>query len=82
VATLAPDGTVIPGAWIHPQVGSTRFKTRKLAREVAENIALSGCFETKVEKEPSRSRPGKFAWQVYLRSMGYIEGLVRQESSP
>jgi len=78
-AKLGPDGKVIPGPWLAPGRGTSRFHTEEQARDQAARIveAYGPCFETKVEKEPSRSRPGRFAWQVYLRSMGYIEGLVK-----
>lgn len=80
VATRGPDGTIVPGAWIVPGLGPSRFTTKRKALKCAKAITDQygpNCWDTKVEVEPSKSRPGKKAYQVYIRSMGAMEGLVR-----
>lgn len=41
----------------------------------ADSFYGPNVFETKVEREESKSRPGEPAWQVYMRSLGAVEGL-------
>lgn len=72
------DGVIVPGAWIVPGLGSSRYTTRKKAEAKAHSISTlygPGVWEAKVVREKSRSRPGKMSWQVYIRSLGAIEGL-------
>jgi hypothetical protein len=75
VAHLNSQGHIVPGAWIRPQVGSSRFATREQAERLAKHINHAGAFDVKVVKEPSNSRPNGFSYQVYIRSTGVIEGL-------
>lgn len=80
VARRGANGEIIPGVWAHPAIGPSRFKLRADAIEYAWWISTSygpGCFEAAVTEEPSQSRPGEVAFQVYIRSMGAMEGLIR-----
>lgn len=78
VAYLDANGRLVPGEWIVPQVGTSRFVRRSSAEKIAGQIAGPGaCFDGKVEEEDSRTRPGHKAYQVYIRSNGRIEGLVK-----
>ncbi len=74
------NGVIVPGDWIVPTRGPSRFKTRAEAEKFAKAIADQygpNCWGTKIEEEPSRSSPGKKVFQVYIRSLGAMEGLVR-----
>lgn len=70
-------GTIHFGDWIVPALGSSRFKTKKQADDYAKWFMglYPGVFGTKVVKERSRSRRGAFSYQVYIRSLGKMEGL-------
>lgn len=73
--------TVKKGKWIVPARGPTRLGTRgeaeKVARHLRHKDPITGkyAFDVKIEKEPSRSRPGKFAYQIYIRSTGHFPSL-------
>lgn len=72
------DGQIMPGAWQIPGRGSSRFYTRAEAEKQASMIAAiygPGVWESKVEPEPSRKNPQTTVFQVYIRSLGAIEGL-------
>lgn len=79
-ARRGANGDIVPGVWAHPAIGPSRFKLRADAIEYAWWVSTSygpGCFEATVIEEPSQSRPGEVAFQVYIRSLGALEGLIR-----
>jgi hypothetical protein len=60
------------GDWIVPAGGSSRFKSRAEADKAAKFFRThygSGIFDAKVVKEPSKSRPGTYSYQVYIRPL-------------
>ena len=78
-ATLM-DGKIVPGAWIVPAIGSSRFTTMKEAVKVAIYISTQygECvWEAKVEPEPSKRDATITVYQVYIRSLGAMEGLCK-----
>lgn len=79
VARRGPDGQIIPGEWIIPGVGPSRFKTRAAAERQADALRGYGehCWGVKIEEEPSQSDPTRTVFQIYIRSLGGIEGLIR-----
>lgn len=56
------------GAWFVPARGPHRFKTKAEADLAKRHFVGDGAFVAKVVKEPSRSRPGQYAYQIYLKA--------------
>lgn len=81
IAHMPPEGAIVPGVWVRPARGASRFKTREEAQRCA--LALTsygpGVYEAVVCEEPSSSRPNARAFQVYIRSVGAMEGLVKYQ---
>lgn len=79
-ASLDPSGAIVPGVWIVPAIGKSRFSSRGHAYERAVQLMTQygpGVYEARVVSQPSRSRPGETSWQVEIRSIGGMEGLVK-----
>jgi len=73
------NGKIVPGDWIVPGRGSSRFTTREKAQEWADYISTTygkNVWGAKIEPEPSKSTPGTTVFQVYIRSLGGMEGLI------
>lgn len=78
-ATLV-NGKIVPGDWIVPARGASRYSTLEKAQEFADFVSKmygEHVWEAKVVPEPSRSAPGVTVFQVYIRSQGAMEGLRR-----
>jgi len=79
-ATLV-DGVIMPGGWFVPARGPHRRHTRVKAQKFADWISTfygPGVYEAKIEEEPSRKDPGVTVFQVYIRSLGAMEGLRKR----
>lgn len=79
-ARLDPEtGEIVPGDWIVPARGPSRFATELLALRYAYEFLgmYPQVFQMIIVRESSKSRPGQSAYQTYIRSLGVLEGLVR-----
>lgn len=77
------NGVIVPGDWAKPGIGASRYYERARAERKANLISTlygPGVWEAKVEAEPSRKDPAVTVYQVYIRSLGAIEGLRPEQS--
>lgn len=75
------NGRIKPGPWFVPQAGPSRFTTWKKAMESGYAIrAQYGpyCYDFRVTEVPSLSRPGEITYLLEIRSLGVMEGLIKE----
>lgn len=68
------------GDWFIPAIGRSRFKSFDAAARAAGDINRhqGKAFLVKVVEEPSRSRPGAHAYQIYIKATPAYLKILRE----